>query len=182
MPFFVQRFGPLLGPDTERYESFNSVFRECSIFSNRLSPSRDIAAKFANFDRMRHIASGGHWFNHETKTWQTAGTYTLALAQSSPFLVKILGCKEPISKLPGKPVISWTMPSLAEKCLILIGRFNCCTLESTMHAMGEDLHVYFPVPTWRDSRHSCMCCDKIVCTIWRHCLEWEQCGVPANRC
>jgi hypothetical protein len=102
MPYFVRRFGPLLGPDTERYESFNSVFRECSILSNRLAPSCDIAAKFAKFDRIRHIALGGHWLNPTTKTWRTAGAHVLTLSQTSPFLTKVLGHTEPTVHLPGK--------------------------------------------------------------------------------
>ncbi|KAG9097101.1 hypothetical protein FRC06_007956 [Ceratobasidium sp. 370] len=110
MPFFVLRFGPLLGPDTERYESFNSVFRECSIHSNRQAPSRDIAAKFAAFDRTRHVAPGGCWFNRETKTWQRAGPHVLALAQSSLFLRKILGSKDPAVKPPGSVVVPSKSP------------------------------------------------------------------------
>ncbi|KAG8784047.1 hypothetical protein FRC12_019015 [Ceratobasidium sp. 428] len=105
MPFFVRRFGPLLGPDTERYESFNSAFRECSIHSNRHAPSRDIAAKFAAFDRTRHVASGGCWLNRETGRWERAGAHVLALAQTNPFLLKILGGKDPAVKPPGSTVV-----------------------------------------------------------------------------
>ncbi|KAG8695586.1 hypothetical protein FRC08_007683 [Ceratobasidium sp. 394] len=111
MPYFVLRFGPLLGPDTERYESFNSVFRECSIHSNRQAPSRDIAANFAAFDRMRHVASGGCWFNRETKAWQRAGPHVLALTQSSSFLCKILGSKDPAVKPPGSVIVPAKSPS-----------------------------------------------------------------------
>lgn len=101
MPFFVLRFGPLLGPSTERYESFNAVFRECSIHSNRQAPSRDIAARFAAFDRVRHIASGGYWYDSGSKTWRTAGQHVLSLSQTDPFLVKMLACREVSPKLPG---------------------------------------------------------------------------------
>ncbi|KAG8701329.1 hypothetical protein FRC08_004137 [Ceratobasidium sp. 394] len=113
MPLFVLRFGPLLGPDTERFESFNSVFRECSVHSNRQAPSRDIAAKFAEFDRTRHVLSGGHWFNHDTNTWETAGAHVLALAQTSPFLINILGCKDPITPPAGTAVVRSKAPTTA---------------------------------------------------------------------
>lgn len=67
MPFFVRRFGPLLGPDTERYESFNGTFRDCSVLSNRHAPSLDILTNFIEFDRTRHVCSGGWWLEQDTQ-------------------------------------------------------------------------------------------------------------------
>ncbi|KAG8719357.1 hypothetical protein FRC08_003023 [Ceratobasidium sp. 394] len=113
MPLFVLRFGPLLGPDTERFESFNSVFRECSVHSNRQAPSRDIAAKFADFDRTRHILSGGYWFNRDTDTWETAGAHVLALAQTNSFLIKLLGCKDRVTPPAGTTVVRSKAPVTA---------------------------------------------------------------------
>ncbi|KZT58019.1 hypothetical protein CALCODRAFT_414151, partial [Calocera cornea HHB12733] len=55
----VARHGPAVLYSTERYEAFNTVFRQCSVLSNRQSPSRDIARLFAQFDRVRHIMRGG---------------------------------------------------------------------------------------------------------------------------
>ena len=54
-----RRFGPLVGLSTERFESFNAVFRLSSVFSNRHHPSRDIAVEMANQERLKHIISGG---------------------------------------------------------------------------------------------------------------------------
>lgn len=47
---YIRRFGPALLFSTERFESFNGVFRAASMFSNRHSPSRDIAMKLAEID------------------------------------------------------------------------------------------------------------------------------------
>ncbi|KAF8595905.1 hypothetical protein BDV93DRAFT_563902 [Ceratobasidium sp. AG-I] len=62
-PFFARRFGPLPGPDSEHYESNNSIFRMCSILSNRSAPSLDTATTFSKMDRVYHVAMGGWWFD-----------------------------------------------------------------------------------------------------------------------
>ncbi|KAJ6542404.1 hypothetical protein B0H10DRAFT_2180722 [Mycena sp. CBHHK59/15] len=46
LPFFIRRFGPAVLFSTERYEAYNAVFRACSIYSNRQTPSRDIRMEF----------------------------------------------------------------------------------------------------------------------------------------
>ncbi|KAG8711711.1 hypothetical protein FRC11_002079, partial [Ceratobasidium sp. 423] len=61
LPAYIRQFGPALLFSTERFESFNGVFRAASTFSNRQAPSRDIARRFANMERAKHICSGGFW-------------------------------------------------------------------------------------------------------------------------
>ncbi|KAG9120298.1 hypothetical protein FRC07_004256 [Ceratobasidium sp. 392] len=72
-PFHVRRFGPLLGPDSERYEAFNSNFRLLSVLSTRLAPSHDAAQAFARIDRLAHVASGGWWYNAKHGRYVQAG-------------------------------------------------------------------------------------------------------------
>src|ERR1700761_5181925 len=60
----VERMGPLVGFATENYESFNVVFRHCSILSNHLSPSRDIGQQLAKQERFKHIITGGAWASY----------------------------------------------------------------------------------------------------------------------
>ena len=67
----IKRFGPAIGLSTEGFESFNGVFRMCSILSNHQAPSRDIANKFAELNRVKHIISGGFW--KDDGQWVQAG-------------------------------------------------------------------------------------------------------------
>lgn len=67
----IARFGPAILFATETFESWNSVFRSCSILSNHHSPSRDIGETLANMERVKHFVSGGWWMSE-------AGEYVCA--------------------------------------------------------------------------------------------------------
>ncbi|VDB98015.1 unnamed protein product [Peniophora sp. CBMAI 1063] len=74
LPAYIRRFGPAILYSTERYESFNRVFRLTCIFSNRQAPSRDTCKTFADFDAFKHIITGGYWRNPDKpSTWVRAG-------------------------------------------------------------------------------------------------------------
>ncbi|KAJ7860941.1 hypothetical protein B0H14DRAFT_3084779 [Mycena olivaceomarginata] len=71
----VVAFGPLVGLITELYESYNTVFRHCSILSNHLAPSRDIARQLADQEGLKHRLTGGWWYSAgDEKQWQRAGS------------------------------------------------------------------------------------------------------------
>ncbi|KAF7982629.1 hypothetical protein HWV62_27053 [Athelia sp. TMB] len=74
LPFYIQRFGPALLFSTERFESYNAVFRGASIYSNHLAPSRDIAWTFARMDRVKHIMTGGWWKDAKSGAWVCASS------------------------------------------------------------------------------------------------------------
>ncbi|KAJ7429979.1 hypothetical protein B0H11DRAFT_1608199, partial [Mycena galericulata] len=63
----IRRFGPLIRSSTEIHEAFNGVWRLCSVYSNHLAPSRDISRKFASMSRLKHLLSGGYWWDSHVK-------------------------------------------------------------------------------------------------------------------
>ncbi|KAJ7253007.1 hypothetical protein B0H12DRAFT_1017789 [Mycena haematopus] len=101
IPDDVRRFGPLIRWATEIYESFNGVFRLCSIFSNRLAASRDIAIKFASMDRVKHVLSGGYWWDAVTGRWAQAGGGVQQILVTDPIFQRHLGWTSPPKIVPG---------------------------------------------------------------------------------
>ncbi|KAJ7918581.1 hypothetical protein B0H13DRAFT_2434969 [Mycena leptocephala] len=73
IPDDIRRRGPSVRFSTEVFECFNAIFRLCSVLSNHQAPSRDIAAKFADLDRVKHILSGGYWFDESESAWRHLG-------------------------------------------------------------------------------------------------------------
>ncbi|KAK1222588.1 hypothetical protein PQX77_014561 [Marasmius sp. AFHP31] len=65
----IKRFGPLVGLSTEVFELFNSVFRACSILSNHLAPSRDIALQLADQEGLKQRMSRGWWYLPTLGKW-----------------------------------------------------------------------------------------------------------------
>ncbi|KAJ7159995.1 hypothetical protein C8R43DRAFT_1177588 [Mycena crocata] len=87
-------FGPLVGVATEIYEAFNAVFRYCSILSNHLAPSRDIAIQLGDQEGLKHRLTGGRWSVGENRDWQPAGPGVRHFLGSHPVLQKLLGWSE----------------------------------------------------------------------------------------
>ncbi|KAJ6469227.1 hypothetical protein DFH09DRAFT_1294525 [Mycena vulgaris] len=91
LPFFIRRFGPAVLFSTERYEAYNAVFRDCSIYSNRLTPSRDIAWSFAGIDRVKHIATGGWRRDSQTQQWVCANPQVMRHILEHPEFAAMIG-------------------------------------------------------------------------------------------
>ncbi|KAG6825637.1 hypothetical protein H0H92_002996 [Tricholoma furcatifolium] len=87
----IRRRGPAVRFSTEVFECFNAIFRMCSILSNHQAPSRDIALKFADLDRVKHILSGGYWLDSESGAWVQAGSSVRSLLRRTTILQKHLG-------------------------------------------------------------------------------------------
>ncbi|KAJ7687158.1 hypothetical protein B0H17DRAFT_1160505 [Mycena rosella] len=90
----VVQFGPLIGLATELFESFNAVFRYCSILSNHLAPSRDIAIQLADQEGLKHRLTGGWWSSGSDANWQRAGPGVRNFMADHPILQRLVGWTE----------------------------------------------------------------------------------------
>ncbi|RDX41700.1 hypothetical protein OH76DRAFT_1489271 [Lentinus brumalis] len=111
LPEHVERFGPALLFSTERYESFNHIFRLCSIHSNRQAPSRDIASAFAQQERCRHVLTGGYWLDKTAHRWVCASPAVLGHLRSHPREAHLLGVPVPTTPAAGTMRLPPLQPS-----------------------------------------------------------------------
>ncbi|KAJ7182641.1 hypothetical protein C8R43DRAFT_1083606 [Mycena crocata] len=93
MPEDVLRFGPAILYATETFECWNAIFRLCSVFSNHLAPSRDIAATLADMERFKHVVSGG-WWKGSGGSYIRAGRMVRSFLKSNKSLQRRLGWLE----------------------------------------------------------------------------------------
>ncbi|KAJ7362661.1 hypothetical protein DFH08DRAFT_1025021 [Mycena albidolilacea] len=91
LDFDAIELGPLIAMATEIFESFNAVFRYCSIYSNHLAPSRDIAIQFGRQETVKHQLSGGRWMSKSTGDWHGAGTGVRHFIEKHPILQRLVG-------------------------------------------------------------------------------------------
>jgi hypothetical protein len=93
-------FGPLVGLATEGFECFNAIFRLCSILSNHLAPSRDIAKQLADQEAMKHRLTGG-WWHTSTGDWVQPGAAVHDFLHTHPMLQRLVGWTDPKPPTPG---------------------------------------------------------------------------------
>ncbi|KAJ6602500.1 hypothetical protein DFH09DRAFT_1019642 [Mycena vulgaris] len=84
-------FGPLVGVATEIFECFNAIFRYCSILSNHLAPSRDIALQLGDQEGLKHRLTGGWWLCRAKDEWKRAGPGVRHFMEAHPVLQRLLG-------------------------------------------------------------------------------------------
>ena len=71
-----------MGESTEVFECFNAIFRMCSIYSNKLAPSHDIATQFAELEGAKQHITGGYWRTSNGKWTQTGPAAQLFFTKS----------------------------------------------------------------------------------------------------
>lgn len=99
----IIRFGPLVGGATESFESYNAIFRFCSILSNHMAPSRDIANQLSKQETVKFILSGGWSIHTETGRWEQPGVGVRSYVKNQPALQKLCGWTETeTTTRPGK--------------------------------------------------------------------------------
>ena len=86
----IVRFGPLVGVATETFECFNAIFRFCSIYSNHLAPSRDIALQLASQEVLKYRLTGGWWPAGDGE-WKRSGPSVRNFIHDHPTLQALLG-------------------------------------------------------------------------------------------
>ncbi|EAU92084.2 hypothetical protein CC1G_09605 [Coprinopsis cinerea okayama7 len=85
----IRRFGPAILYSTEVFECWNAIFRMCSVFSNHLSPSKDIATTLGKMERFKHLISSG-WWKHRGH-WVQAGVEIRLLFTTNAEIQRRLG-------------------------------------------------------------------------------------------
>ncbi|KAJ7866405.1 hypothetical protein B0H14DRAFT_2504339 [Mycena olivaceomarginata] len=153
----VVRFGPLIGLASEGFESYNGVFRFCSILSNHLAPSRDIAIQLADQEGLKHRLTGGFWPSGADQKWTQAGSGVRDFLSKHPILQKLVGWTE--KKLVNHGTTQHTSKSSATNAcagdikLVSLERGQkdrvSHSLESTNAARAVNYGLYSPRSMWR---------------------------------
>ena len=97
----IIRFGPLVGVATEVFECFNAIFRYCSILSNHLSSSWDIAHQLAEQETMKHIFSRGWWAVTDGE-WACSGSSVHNFITTDKILQVLIGWSKDVMVAAGK--------------------------------------------------------------------------------
>lgn len=84
LPAYIQWFGPSIIFSTECYESFNHIFHLSCIHSNHQAPSKDSCKTFAHHNIVKHIATGGFWFDSNQKRWVRGAKEVQIYLQTHP--------------------------------------------------------------------------------------------------
>ncbi|KAJ7652787.1 hypothetical protein DFH06DRAFT_1134240 [Mycena polygramma] len=158
----VVEVGPLIGMMTEVFECFNGIFRYCSILSNHLAPSRDIAKQLGDQEGLKHRLTGGRW-QHSGKDWKRAGPAVRQFMAKHPILQRLLGWTVPETMVHGMDFIaqqvsssfSFSFAGEAKAVSLVHGQKERVSyaLEETSAALALNFGMYSPKSTWTKCVH-----------------------------
>ncbi|POW16756.1 hypothetical protein PSHT_06667 [Puccinia striiformis] len=74
-----------------KFEGYNSIVRHASIHSNRHSPGRDISINFSDYRILRHIISGGYFYDYKHKVYVAAGEAVVSIFYDYSSVQKSMG-------------------------------------------------------------------------------------------
>lgn len=167
----ILRFGPLVGVATEVFECFNAIFRYCSILSNHLAPSRDIAFQLASQELLKHRLTGGWWPTVDGE-WQRPGQSVRNFIHANPTLQALVGWTSTEPFINGESSFIIVTPGL-----IIIPRFfQTGTAQTRCQSEGGKPNVHSLVLDARSQRSQfyfrrCQFTVDTVpvcgCTVWR---------------
>ncbi|KAJ7698601.1 hypothetical protein B0H17DRAFT_1158298 [Mycena rosella] len=134
------QFGPLVGVATETFEAFNGVFRYCSILSNHLAPSRNIALQLADQEGLKHRLTGGRWHAGEDRTWTRAGSGVRHFMVDHLILQQLVGWTEHKVLKHGEVKLVSVKQGQKER--------ESYTLKSTSATRASNYGLHSPESTW----------------------------------
>ncbi|KAH9818003.1 hypothetical protein DFH28DRAFT_926198 [Melampsora americana] len=85
----IDRFGPLSLVATQKFESFNGILRIASIHTNRHNPGLHIARIFLYARMLRHLCSGGSFWDHKNHCQARAGKKLIKLFTKYQWVQKL---------------------------------------------------------------------------------------------
>ncbi|KAJ7657132.1 hypothetical protein B0H17DRAFT_1263286 [Mycena rosella] len=141
----VVEFGPIIGLATELFESFNGVFRYCSILSNHLAPSHDIAIQLADQEGLKRGLTGGWWPSGSDGRWERAGRGVRDFMVDHPILQRLVGWAE--KKLVKHGIVVFSRRERGQK------ERETFSLRSTTAAHASKYGLYTPESVWRRCIH-----------------------------
>ncbi|KAJ7693871.1 hypothetical protein B0H17DRAFT_1132256 [Mycena rosella] len=143
----VVQFGPIVGLATELFESFNAVFQYCSILSNHLAPSRDIAIQLADQEGLKHRLTGGWGPSGSDGKWRRAGPGVLGFMAKHPILQRLVGWAEKTKVEHGDIKLRPVKRGQKERENFSLGSTTAA------RAVNYDPSIHSPVSLWRKCVH-----------------------------
>ncbi|KAG0693203.1 hypothetical protein DFH29DRAFT_1007548 [Suillus ampliporus] len=170
LPAFIRRFGPVIIFSTERYESFN----------------HDTCTMFVRNDTIKHIATGGYWYDADAERWVQGGPGVVTFLEDHPEHARLLGIPNENLADPGtgtiltterskRDIIPWEINSLRRNTQeepfpksfsysLLPGDFSCDLVSMNIRRwMGM---LSFKTQSRRRCTFACVIAGKIPTTIY----------------